>query len=88
MLAKLKLLGCVNVPSHSTKLCGKYSVCVSVISTWKYLQNLHRNILFHKQITSSLRKPLRLHFFLENMFSGGSVDLLKTFLECHGGVWK
>ena len=41
-------LGCLNVPSHRTKLYGRNSVCISAIFTWNYLQNLHRNILFHK----------------------------------------
>ena len=26
-------------------------VCISVIFTWNYLQNLHRNNLFHKLTT-------------------------------------
>ena len=46
-------LGCLNVPSHRTKLYGRNSVCISAILTWSYLQNLHRNISFHK-LTRSL----------------------------------
>ena len=38
------------------------SVCISAIFTWNYLQNLHRNILFHKLTTNSLKKLLTLHF--------------------------
>ena len=55
-------LGCLNVPSHRTKLYGRNSVCISAIFTWNYLQNLHRNILFHKLTTKCLKKLLTLHF--------------------------
>ena len=44
-------LGCLYVPSHRTKLYGRNSVCIRAIFTWNYLQNLHRNILFHKLTT-------------------------------------
>ena len=50
-------LGCLNVPSHRTKLYGGNSLCISTIFTWNYLQNLHRNILFHK-LTSKCWKTL------------------------------
>ena len=49
-------LGCLNVPSHRTKLYGRNSVCISAIFTWNYLQNLHRNILFHTLTTKCLKK--------------------------------
>ena len=55
-------LGCLNVPSHRTKLYGRNSVCISAIFTWNYLQNLRRNILFHKLTTKCLKKLLTLHF--------------------------
>ena len=55
-------LGCFNVPSHRTKLYGRNSVCISAISTCNYLQNLHRNIFFHKLTTKYLKKLLTLHF--------------------------
>ena len=55
-------LGCLNVPSHRTKLYGRNSVCISAISTCNYLQNLHRNIFFHKLTTKYLKKLLTLHF--------------------------
>ena len=55
-------LGCLNVPSHRTKLYGRNSVCISAIFTWNYLQNFHRNILFHKLTTKCLKKILTLHF--------------------------
>ena len=55
-------LGCFNVPSHRTKLYGRNSVCISAIFTWNYLQNFHRNILFHKLTTKCLKKLLTLHF--------------------------
>ena len=45
-----------------TELYGRNSVCISAIFTWNYLQNLHRNILFHKLTTNSLKKLLTLHF--------------------------
>ena len=51
------ILGCLNVPSHITELYGRNSVCISTIFTWNYLQNLHRNILFHK-LTSKCWKTL------------------------------
>ena len=56
-------LGCLNAPSHKTKLYGRNSVCISVVFTCNYLQNLHKNILFHKLTTNSLKKLLTLHFF-------------------------
>ena len=37
-------------------------VCISVIFTWNYLQNRHRNNLFHKLTTKCLKKLLTLHF--------------------------
>ena len=52
----------MNVPSHRTKLYGRNSVFISAIFTWNYLQNLHRNILFHKLTTKCLKKLLTLHF--------------------------
>ena len=55
-------LGCLNVPCHRNKLYGRNSVCVSAIFTFNYLQNLHRNILFHKLTTNSFKKLLTLHF--------------------------
>ena len=48
-------------------LYGRNSVCISVIFTWNYFQNLHRNISFHKLTKNSLKKLLTLHFW-ENMF--------------------
>ena len=55
-------LGCLNVPFLRTKLYGRNSVCNSAIFTWNYLQNLQRNIFFHKLTTNSLKKLLTLHF--------------------------
>ena len=55
-------LGCLNVPSHRTKLYGRNSVCISAILTWHYLQNLHRNILFHKLTPKCLTKSQTLLF--------------------------
>ena len=54
--------GCLNVPSHITKLYGRHSVCISAIFTWNYLQNLYRNILFYKLTTKCLKKLQTLHF--------------------------
>ena len=48
-------LDCLNVPSNKAKLYGRNSVCISAIFTWNYLQNLHRNILFHKLTTNCLK---------------------------------
>ena len=53
------ILGCLNVPSHRTKLHGINSVCISAIFFRNYLQNLHRNILFQKLTT---KKILTLRF--------------------------
>ena len=55
-------VGCLDVPSHRTKLYGRKSVCISAISTWNYLQNLHRNISFHTLTTRCLKKLLTSHF--------------------------
>ena len=55
-------LGCLNVHSHRTKLYDRNVVCISAIFTWNYLQNLHRNILFHKLTTKCLKKLPTLHF--------------------------
>ena len=52
----------LNVPSHRTKLYGRNSVCISATFTWNYLQNLHRNILFHKITRKCLKKLLTIHF--------------------------
>ena len=52
------ILGCFNVPSHRTKLYGRNSVCISAIFTWNYLQNFHRNILFHKLTRKCLKTLL------------------------------
>ena len=51
---KCSNLGCLNVPSYITKLYRRNSVCISGIFTRNYLQNLHRNILFHKLTTMCL----------------------------------
>ena len=50
-------LGCLNVPSHRTKLYGRNSLCISASFTWNYPQNL-----FHKLTVNSLKKLLALHF--------------------------
>ena len=55
-------VGCMNVPSHRTKLYGRNSVFISAIFTWNYLQNFHRNLLFHKLTTKCLKKLLTLQF--------------------------
>ena len=55
-------LSYLNVPSHRTKLYGRNSVCISAIFTWNYLQNLHRNILFHKLTTKCLKKNTNTSF--------------------------
>ena len=55
-------LGCLYVLSHRTKLYGRSSVCINAIFTWNYLQNFHRNILFHKLTTKCLKKLPTLHF--------------------------
>ena len=56
-------LGCLNVPSHRTKLYGGNSLCISTIFTWNYLQNLHRNILFHTLTTKCFEKTTNISFF-------------------------
>ena len=56
-------LGCLNLLSHRTKLYRRNSVSISAIFNWNYLQNLHRNALFHKLTTKSLRELLTLHFW-------------------------
>ena len=49
--------------THKTKLYGRNYVCISAIFAWNYLQNLHRNILFHK-LTKNILKKLRTLPFL------------------------
>ena len=55
-------MGSLNVPCHRNKLYGRTSVCISAIFTWKYLQNLHGSISFHKLTRKCLKKLLTLHF--------------------------
>ena len=55
-------LGCLNVPSHRTKLYERNSACISAIFTKNYLQNFHRINLFYKLTTKCLKKLLTLHF--------------------------
>ena len=49
--------GCLKVPSHHTRLYGRYSINICALHTHNYLQNLHThnyllklhlNILFHQ----------------------------------------
>ena len=56
-------LGCLNVPSHRTKLYGGNSLCISTIFTWNYLQNLRRNIVFHTLTTKCFEKTTNISFF-------------------------
>ena len=60
-------LGYLNVPSHRTKLYGRNFVYIRAIFTWKYLQNLHRNISFQKLTTKCLKKLLTLHFLRKDI---------------------
>ena len=39
-------LGCLNVPSHRTKLYGRNSVCISAIFTWNYLLDMTSHIIY------------------------------------------
>ena len=73
-------LGCLNVSSHRTKLYGRNSVCISAIFTWNYLQNLHRNILFHKLTTKCLKKLLTLHFLRKYVWHGFSHNISSSTL--------
>ena len=67
--------GCINVPSHRTKLYGKNSVCISAIFTWNFFQNLHRNISFHKLTSKSLKKLLTLSFLRKYVWNGFSHNI-------------
>ena len=52
-------LGCLKIHSHNTKLCGRHSVNISVISTWNYLQKLHVNILLYQLPLTSLKNLIK-----------------------------
>ena len=58
----------LNVPYHITKLYERKSFSISAIFTRNYLQNFHKNTLFHKLTTNSFNKLLTLHLF-ENKFN-------------------
>ena len=83
-------LGCLNV--HRTKLYGKNSVCISTIFAWNYLQNFHRNILFHKLITKCLKKLLTLHSLPPRLHAICSIKnglkfYFRILLCCFKRVW-
>ena len=52
-------LGCLKIHFHNTKLCGRHSVNISVISTWNYLQKLHVNILLYQLPLTSLKNLIK-----------------------------
>ena len=85
--------GCINVPSHRTKLYGKNSVCISAIFTWNFFQNLHRNISFHKLTSKSLKKLLTLSFLRKYVWKGFSHNIFLAFcwsfiLEFLSSAWR
>ena len=59
--------GVLSIPSHCTKLYGRYSVSVNAVYTWNYLQSQHKNILLYKLTTTKL-KTILLNFFLNKYY--------------------
>ena len=48
-------LGCIVVPPHNTKLCGRNSVNISAVYTWNYLHKLNENNLFYQLSPNKLK---------------------------------
>ena len=84
----------INFPNHlitgmdfpqiftPTTQSGKNSVCISAIFTWNYLQNLHRNILFHKLTTKCLKKLLTLHFLRKYVWHDFLHNISSSYPYC------
>ena len=56
--------GCLKVPSHNSKLCGRHLVNISAIYTWNYLKKLHVNILIYQlPITKLMNLTKKILYF-------------------------
>ena len=51
--------GFFNIPRHCTKAYGRFSITISALYKWNFLQSQHRDILFKKLKPNALRELLQ-----------------------------